>query len=77
MFREYPDILTVPQVAQALGIGTKAAYSLVHNHQIGAIRVGRSIKIPKFSLEEFAQTARTNVLLEQSLQFSVTERSIL
>lgn len=66
MFNEYPDILSVPQLAQALDIGTKAAYSLVHNHQIGAIRVGRSIKIPKFCLVEFTQTARTNVLLQQS-----------
>ena len=34
MFRDFPDVLTVPQVAQALGIGIKAAYSLVNNHQI-------------------------------------------
>lgn len=63
MFRDFPDILTVPQVAQALGIGKKAAYSLVNNHQIGAIRVGRTIKVPKFSLEEFTRTAINNVKL--------------
>ena len=63
MFRDFPDILTVPQVAQALGIGKKAAYSLVNNHQIGAIRVGRTIKVPKFSLEEFTRTAIKNVKL--------------
>lgn len=63
MFKEYPDILTIPQVAKALGIGTKAAYDLVNKHQLGAIRVGRTIKVPKFSLEEFVRTARNNVRL--------------
>lgn len=63
MFRDYPDILTVPQLAEALGIGKKAAYSLVNNHQIGAIRVGRTIKVPKISLEEFTRTAQRNVKL--------------
>ena len=63
MFREYPDILTVPQVAQALGISSKAVYALVNGKQLGAIRVGRTIKVPKFCLEEFVKTARNNVVL--------------
>ena len=61
MFKEFPDILTIPQVAQTLGIGRKAAYALVNENKLGAIRVGRSIKVPKFSLEEFIKTARNNV----------------
>ena len=63
MFKDLPDILTIPQVAKALGIGTKAAYALVNNHRIGAIRVGRSIKVPKFALEEYVKTARNNIVL--------------
>lgn len=63
MFKEYPDILTVPQVAQALGVGRKAVYDLVNNKILGAIRVGRTIKVPKFSLEEYVKTARNNVAL--------------
>ena len=63
MFREYPDILTIPQVAQALGVSTKAAYALVNDKKLGCIRVGRTIKVPKFSLEEFVKTARNNVVL--------------
>lgn len=63
MFKDYPDILTIPQVAQALGIGLKAAYALVKGKKLGAIRVGRSIKVPKFSLEEFVKTARNNIEL--------------
>ena len=63
MFKEFPDILTVPQVAQALNVSTKAVYALVHANKLGWIRVGRSIKVPKFSLEEFVKTARNNVVL--------------
>ena len=63
MFKEYPDILTIPQVAQALRIGHKAAYALVKDNKLGAIRVGRTIKVPKFSLEEFIRTALNYVKL--------------
>lgn len=63
MFKDYPDILTIPQVATALGIGKKAAYALVKNHQLGAVYIGRIIKVPKFCLEEYIKTARNNVKL--------------
>lgn len=63
MFKEYPDIMTVPQVAQALGICTKAAYALVNEKRLGAIRIGRTIKVPKEQLVEFVKTARNNVVL--------------
>ena len=63
MFKDYPDILTIPQVAKALGIGKKAAYALVNNKQLGDVRIGRTIKVPKFCLEEYIKTARNNVKL--------------
>ena len=63
MFKEYPDILTIHQVAQALGIGRKAAYALVNEKKLGAIRVGRTIKVPKPMLVEFVMTARYNIVL--------------
>ena len=63
MFKDYPDILTIPQVSKALGIGKKAAYALVNNKQLGAVRIGRTIKVPKFCLEEYVKTARNNVQL--------------
>lgn len=77
MFRDFPDVLTVPQVAQALGIGIKAAYSLVNNHQIGAIRVGRTIKVPKFSLEEFYTNSSKQSKVVTVNAIAVLERSTL
>ncbi len=64
MFREYPDILTIPQVAEAMGIGLKAAYALVNDNKLGAIRIGKNIKVPKRMLEEYViATARMNIKL--------------
>ena len=63
MFKEFPDILTISQVAAALGIGLKAAYALVNDHRLGCIRMGRTIKVPKFCLEEYVRSARNNVRL--------------
>ena len=41
------DVLTVAQVAEALGVCTKAVYSLVKSNLLGHVRIGRTIKIPK------------------------------
>lgn len=63
MFKEYPDILTVRQAAEALGVGVKLVYALVNQKELGALRMGRTIKVPKFCLEEYIKTARNNVKL--------------
>lgn len=61
MFKEYPDILTVSQVAQALGIGRNTVYQLVHTHQVGCKRIGTKIIIPKACLIDFVMSARYTV----------------
>ncbi len=63
MFQNYPDILTVPQVAEALGIGKSSVYRLVEQRKIGALHIGKIIKVPKFALEDYVKTARLNVEL--------------
>ena len=63
MFKEYPDIMTVPQVADALKIGRKAAYALVNSNLLGHIRIGRTIKVPKEMLVDFVKTAHNNIKL--------------
>lgn len=63
MFKDFPDILSIPQVAVALGIGRKAAYALVNDHHIGALRMGKTIKVPKYCLEEYVKSARNNISL--------------
>ncbi len=61
MFKEYPDILTVSQAAQVLGIGRNTVYQLVHTHQVGCKRIGTKIIIPKACLIDFVMSARYTV----------------
>ena len=61
MFKEYPDILTVSQAAQALGIGRNTVYQLVHTRQVGCKRIGTKIIIPKACLIDFVMSARYTV----------------
>lgn len=61
MFKEYPDILDVPEVAQALGIGKNTAYRLVRERKIGCKRIGRRIKVPKACLVDYVNSARYTV----------------
>jgi len=58
MFENYPDIMTVKQLAQALGIGLNSAYELVNTNEIGSRKVGRKILIPKTCVIDFIETAR-------------------
>lgn len=55
MFDDLPDVLTVQQVRQALGIGRTAVYRLLENQQIRCFMIGNAYKIPKSSLIEFVR----------------------
>lgn len=48
-----PEVLTVRQAAEALQVSNKSVYKLVKSELIGAVRVGRTIRIPKIELERF------------------------
>lgn len=61
MLNNYPDVLTVEQLAQALGIGQNAAYQLVNSGAIGCKRIGKSIRIPKVCVVDYLNSARYTV----------------
>lgn len=61
MFNKYPDVLTVKQLSEALGIGINKAYELVNLHIIGSKRIGRRIIVPKTCLIDYLQSSRYNV----------------
>ena len=50
MFREYPDIVTVSQMSEMLGISEKSAYRLLKENCIEHFRIGRTYKIPKLHI---------------------------
>lgn len=53
MLHNYPDILSVKDLQQILGIGQNKAYELAHSEAFPAIRVGALIRIPKPSFIEW------------------------
>lgn len=50
--------LTVTEAASALGIGRTVAYDLIRRGEIPHVRIGRSIRIPRASLDSWL-AART------------------
>jgi excisionase family DNA binding protein len=53
MFREYPDIVTVKEVCQMLGLGSKKVYRLIRSGEIQRIPCGRTIRIAKVAVIEY------------------------
>jgi len=57
MFNNYPDVLNVQEMQEALGVGRSMAYRLIHNGKIRHLRIGTNIKIPRPYLIEYVQGA--------------------
>lgn len=53
LFEEYPDIVTVPQLREMLGICKANAYQLLNGGQIKCFRVGNVYRIPKICVYDF------------------------
>ena len=53
MLNQYSDILSVPDVAEALSIGKNRVYELLENNTIKGFRIGRVWKIPKAAVQEY------------------------
>ena len=47
--------LTVPEVAEALGVGLSSAYQLIHRADFPSFRIGRSIRISRAKLAEWVE----------------------
>ena len=58
MFKEYPDVMSVQQAAEALGICTASMYQLLREKTIGSRKVGRKILVPKVCLIDYINSAR-------------------
>ena len=50
MLKDYPDILTIQQMCDILGISTKTGYRLLREKKICSLKVGRAYRIPKMHL---------------------------
>lgn len=50
MLREYPDVMNIEQMSQALGVSTKTGYGLLKSGRVACLKVGRAYRIPKVHL---------------------------
>ena len=57
MFKNEPDVLTVPDVVRLLQFGKNTVYSLIKEGRIGSINQGKKIIVPKVCLVEFLTDA--------------------
>lgn len=59
MFENYPDVMTVKQVAKALGFSTAVVYNLIDQGKIRFFRVLSSYRITKRAVIEFIECGET------------------
>jgi len=60
MFENYPDVLTISDLQDALGIGRTMAYRLIRNEEIKHLKIGRKIKIPRQYLVDYVKASCYN-----------------
>ena len=53
MLREYPDVMNIEQMSQALGVSTKPGYGLLKSGKVASLKVGRAYRIPKVHLRDY------------------------
>lgn len=61
MFKDYPDVLTIAQVAKALGIGRNKAYTLVNTNELPYILIGKRKRVPKTYLLDYVNRKRYSI----------------
>jgi excisionase family DNA binding protein len=52
-FENFPDLMTVYDMQNALGVGRNVAYRLIRDGSIQSIKIGRSVRVPKAFLIDF------------------------
>ena len=53
MFPDFPDIVTIAQLQQMLGVSRHLAYSLINDGAIRGLKIGNAFKIPKVNIIEY------------------------
>lgn len=53
IFKDYPDVVNIKQIAEMLQIGSALAYKLVSSGAIKSKKIGREYKISKIAVSQF------------------------
>ena len=66
MFEQYPEIMSVYEVSEALYIGKNRTYELLEKGVLKGFRIGRIWKIPRKNLEEYViQQSKKNFMMKK------------
>jgi excisionase family DNA binding protein len=55
---ETPLLVSVPEAARLLGVGTTFGWAMVRNGEIPSVRLGRRVLVPRAALEQLAGAHR-------------------
>ena len=58
--KNYPDVMSVAQLAEALNIGRNSAYALMRSGEIAHRKIGRKYLIPKRCVLDYLNAVRYN-----------------
>ena len=53
-----PSLFTVPEAARSLGVGRKKIYQLIEWGELRAVKLGRSVRVEKESLDAFLRSGK-------------------
>ena len=57
LFERYPDVMTVHQAREALGVGRTGIYKLIDQGLLKCFKIGNAYKIPKTALIEYVNSS--------------------
>ena len=57
LFERYPDVMTVHQAREALGVGRTGVYKLIDSGLLKCFKIGNAYKIPKTALIEYVNSS--------------------
>ena len=56
-FKNYPDVLTVQQIAELIGVCKNTVYKLIKENQLSCRRIGTAIRVRKKDVMSFLRNA--------------------
>ena len=53
MLTEYPDLLSVEDIAEILGVSRQHVYQMINDGYLFGMKIGKAYKVSKFKLIEY------------------------
>ena len=67
MLKDYPDVMDIGQMCEALGVSTKTGYKLLKDGKIEYLKIGRAYRIPKAHILRYLKITCATVAEEQTM----------